>query len=77
MSYTYAPPLPRSECNPEQHAKEGGCAWCCERCNYDRHICLFCGDSLTHDEKLPDGSSNSCYMSEDELKAYLIYKGKP
>lgn len=25
------------------------CYRCCETCNYDKHICPFCGDYLSHD----------------------------
>jgi phosphoribosylaminoimidazole carboxylase (NCAIR synthetase) len=29
---------------------------CCEKCDYDRHICHFCGDPLGHDE------ISACYI---------------
>lgn len=29
---------------------------CCEKCNYDRHQCHFCGDHLAHDEV------STCYI---------------
>lgn len=61
---TYVPPLPTEKCKPEQHAKEGGCYHCCERCNYDRHYCFFCGDPLRHDDKTLDGETNPCYTEE-------------
>lgn len=35
---------------------------CCERCNYDRHMCHFCGDSLGHSEV------SACYFVEVDLE---------
>lgn len=37
----------RASCRPE-HDDLGGCYNCCERCNYDQHICHFCGERLRH-----------------------------
>jgi hypothetical protein len=58
---TYQPPLPTEQCRPDRHELEGGCAWCCDACDYDRHICHFCGDYLRHDGKLLNGEINTCY----------------
>lgn len=78
MTYcSYAPPLPAARCLPDKHAKEGGCFVCCQQCNYDLHICFFCGDPLTHDDKMSNGEPNTCYMSDDELEAYRAAKAKP
>lgn len=41
--------MPTDRCLPNAHAQEGGCFHCCEKCDYDRHICHFCGENLTHD----------------------------
>lgn len=50
----------------EMHEFKGGaCYYCCDACNYDRHICHFCGDSLRHDNsrfKDPVGTPNPCYI---------------
>lgn len=36
-------------CNPALHEQyNGACYFCCDYCNYDRHTCHFCGDSLMH-----------------------------
>ena len=67
----YQPPLPTEECRSEQHARDGGCSWCCDSCNYDRHICLFCGDPLRHDGRLWNGETNTCYMSDDEYAMHI------
>lgn len=37
------------------------CYHCCVACNYDRHTCHFCGDSLSHLGKLLNGLPNPCY----------------
>jgi hypothetical protein len=25
-----------------------GCMYCCDACNYDRHLCYGCGDNVPH-----------------------------
>lgn len=36
---------------PYYHHPEGeACMYCCDRCNYDRHLCGGCGASLRHGE---------------------------
>ncbi len=37
----------------------------CEACNYERHICHFCGEDLRHDNRLLDGSPNPCYELDE------------
>jgi len=32
---------------------------CCDKCNYDKHTCVLCGDPLGHDE------ISSCYILEE------------
>lgn len=51
-------------CTKELHEQHGGaCYYCCETCNYDRHVCHFCGDPLKHNERfLSSGEVNSCYQ---------------
>lgn len=34
-----------------QHEPNDGCMWCCETCNYDRHICPGCGTIIDHNDK--------------------------
>ena len=31
-----------------EYLKEGHCFYCCDLCNYDRHLCHFCGENLNH-----------------------------
>jgi hypothetical protein len=52
--------------NCEYLKTDQGCYYCCEACNYDRHICHFCGDNLTHLNNLSDGSPNPCYEDDNE-----------
>lgn len=33
----------------DAHANVGACYNCCDRCNYDRHVCGGCGERVTHD----------------------------
>lgn len=41
---------PTQHCTETLHRRFGGaCFWCCEACNYDRHICGGCGQNLRHD----------------------------
>jgi len=40
------------DCKPDQ-----GCYYCCDSCNYDRHICHFCGQTLSHENR------NGCCMA--------------
>ncbi|ANA86163.1 hypothetical protein BH765_gp54 [Gordonia phage Kvothe] len=44
--------LPTENCDPQAHAREGGCYQCCDRCDYDLHRCPGCGSPTTHDGKL-------------------------
>lgn len=30
------------------HGGEGGCMWCCPRCDQDRHHCPACGEITDH-----------------------------
>jgi hypothetical protein len=30
------------------HDKDGGCEWCCMRCNTDTHFCGGCGTVTDH-----------------------------
>lgn len=30
--------------------------WACDGCNYDRHLCHFCGDNITHEEAMKYGT---------------------
>lgn len=46
-----------------EYLAAGHCYWCCSTCNYDRHICHFCGDSLDHNGLL-NGKPNPCYEEE-------------
>lgn len=39
---------------------------CCDRCNYDTHICHFCGDNLGHEEV------SACYLLMDIEEGKLI-----
>lgn len=45
----------------------------CDACNYNKHICHFCGEDLRHDERLLDGSPNPCY--EEALKELAQQEG--
>lgn len=47
MSYTPIPKHPYDRDCPRLATPEG-CYYCCERCNYDRHLCPGCGDNLPH-----------------------------
>lgn len=40
--------------------KRHGTYHCCEACNYDTHLCHFCGDNLGHNEV------SECYFDESE-----------
>lgn len=42
-------------CLSEWHDKEGACYNCCNKCNYNQHICHFCGTELTHNSKESSG----------------------
>ena len=37
----------------------------CESCNYNQHICHFCGDDLRHDDTLSNGALNPCYNEDN------------
>lgn len=37
-----------------------GCYRCCDRCNYDNHVCHFCGDPLLHDGRNINGFPHPC-----------------
>jgi len=39
---------------------------CCDRCNYDRHTCHFCGDPLGHKEV------SACYLLIDVEEGKVI-----
>jgi hypothetical protein len=52
----------RPDCILEAHDKYGACYNCCATCNYDRHICHFCGESLHHNST--DGKGNRHWLSD-------------
>ena len=33
----------------------------CDKCNYNKHICHFCGDDLTHSQDVGVNQRNPCY----------------
>jgi hypothetical protein len=37
----------------------------CDRCNYNNHICHFCGDDLTHAQDGMVNQQNPCYVDAD------------
>lgn len=46
MAFT---PIPEHDFDTNcEHLKAGNCYRCCDRCNYDRHTCHFCGEELDH-----------------------------
>lgn len=48
-------PVRMTECRPTPHPVGQGCYDCCDRCNYDTHICPGCGGDATHTEPVcPD-----------------------
>lgn len=56
------PDSPRASA-PDRRPIYGPELWLvCAACNYEKHICHFCGDSLRHDERLPNGDPNPCYQ---------------
>lgn len=44
-----------------------GCAWCCDRCNLDTHMCGGCGMPLAHDGTERDTQLEHDCESEDWL----------
>lgn len=48
-----------------EHEKGEGCMWCCQRCNYDTHMCGGCGTIVGHNETTcPDCKK---YYSEEQV----------
>lgn len=44
-----------------------GCYSCCDKCNYDRHICGGCGEPLSH---LGNGFTVTVYGNGKEYKYF-------
>jgi hypothetical protein len=44
----------------------------CDRCNYDRHYCHFCGDSLTHDDYDSGGNLHDAKFCRPDLFEHEI-----
>lgn len=45
----FIPRLPHARDPRCPHLRtDDGCYWCCELCDVDRHVCLGCGEHLTH-----------------------------
>jgi hypothetical protein len=48
----------------------------CERCNYDRHVCFFCGDDLRHAEDTHRGpNAHACYVEDDVCTCRITQDG--
>jgi hypothetical protein len=60
--------LPTPNCTQGLHDYFGGaCYFCCEYCNYDRHVCYSCGDDLRHDGTLfSTREPNPCYVEHQD-----------
>jgi hypothetical protein len=42
----------------------------CDRCNYDRHLCHFCGEPLSHDGYQFDGQLHDVAFCRPDLVAH-------
>lgn len=55
--------FPTALCRYDYHEMSGACYHCCETCNYDRHVCHFCGEWLRHnDVDIRTESVHECYV---------------
>lgn len=60
-------PIPEHLPNPREckHLNEEGfCYYCCETCNWDNHVCNFCGEYVNHFDQNLDHSPHPCYEVE-------------